>query len=88
MRLPSSRSFARLTPTTRVPNPNAHKKLYLTFKQACVANLTLRQATLGKQSTGPVSDFSKFICPLNDVLGVMTEQQRELAQYKAKFGDL
>lgn len=71
-----------------VANPRAYNELYLTLDQACIANITLRQLTLQKQCTGTITNVSKYIGPIDDVLSVMKEQQRQLAEYKERFGDL
>lgn len=65
-----------------------YEGLWLTNKQACVANVSIRRVALQNHSVGPVTDFSRYIKPLDAVLNAMSDQQRLLERYQEKFGAL
>lgn len=43
---------------------------------------------LQNKAAGPVTDFKHYIKPLDEVLIAMSDQQKLLEKYKAKFGEL
>lgn len=61
---------------------------WLTNKKACVANVSIRRVALQNHSVGAVTDFSRYIKPLDAVLNAMSDQQKLLERYQAKFGAL
>ncbi|KFZ15395.1 hypothetical protein V501_02731 [Pseudogymnoascus sp. VKM F-4519 (FW-2642)] len=59
--------------------------------EACIANVSLRRgvaATKDRVAAEAVSDFKKYIRPLDEVLNAVAEQQRLVERYRERFGEL
>ncbi|OBT88845.1 hypothetical protein VE02_03171 [Pseudogymnoascus sp. 03VT05] len=59
--------------------------------EACIANVSLRRgvaAATNHVAANAVTDFKKYIRPLDEVLNAMAEQRELLERYRERFGEL
>jgi len=54
-------------------------------EQTCISTLLTRHLWIGKQD---LYSLDQLRAPMDDVLGGLTEQLKELERYKQKFGPL
>jgi len=53
--------------------------------ETCISTLATRHLATGK---APLTDLNQLRAPMDEVLGSLQDQLKELARYKARFGDL
>jgi len=56
--------------------------------ETCITSLAIRKIALQDPIANPPVAFNQLAIRTEDVLDLLTQQQKELARYKAKFGDL
>lgn len=53
--------------------------------QTCISTLATRHLAVGK---APLTQLNQLRGPMEDIMGALEAQLKELARYKAHFGDL